>query len=462
MSQELETLIAVQTALEGDHPDAASIGCVRISDGEFRRQALLCQARWGLRRGMSTAASPWLEAARAAAPDSNPWIAQLWLEVGDASMARTAADAGTEPTPAGKLAGLASAVLAWDRAAVARHVSHLGSAWPGHPAVASALRAITVLFPDNRDGQGCNAPSAVWTTGPALLAANDALAWWLCSYLWEQAGDHSSAQECLYRAVAGLPMRLDWQYRLGASLIRHGSVERLPAVWCNPPVRFDGAPRWLMLSCRAWAHTGRTNERALNEARAAERLDPGFWPALSAQAHLLTGLASSDQIGCDFIAFMDRGPRVRHSRSHAKASCAPLAEDALKAGRAAVRLAPVAPVWNDLGAVLFATGDLPAAATAFQRALEIDPQQRHAAINFAIVLERTGQRMRLDRYLRNTRFTAALPDSLALRLRNDGLPSSTADHWPDLWRMPPTHQEWRRSAVFSQHWWRALPDLTSS
>lgn len=241
--------------------------------------------------------------------------------------------------------------------------------------------------------------------------------------------------------------RLDGQFALAARLIISNRPVELGGLWRQLPVRFPKDPRWRLLSSLAWFYTGMDRALAVREAQAARTLDPDFWPAYLAEAHLLCECREMDLIADEFRNYWTHRKRKRHPQAGGFFTAA------LEAGSKALALAPQAEVWNDIGAIHFAAGEVADAVAAFRNALRFNPGQRHAMVNYAVALLAAGEDRLLDDYLRRTVFPVPLPPCLAEAAAFDG--RST------VWRRPPEDGEWRRVAVFSQHWWRILPSLTT-
>lgn len=249
-------------------------------------------------------------------------------------------------------------------------------------------------------------------------------------------------------AFAAEPAGLDAQLSLAAHLIRDNQAAKLGGILRRQsvrfPARFPNDPRWRLLSALAWYVTGMDRAFALSEAQVARTIAPGFWPAHLAEAHLLCEIREMDLIHRDFSETWRHGRRSRRRPDEG------WFHEALDAAQMALALAPGAEVWNDVGAIHAAGGRFDRAAEAFETALVFDPGQRHAMANYAVALLATGQAERLRDYLHRNRLPVRLPDCLG---------EAAAEDPVSVLAQPPEPDEWRRTAVFSQHWWRVLPSM---
>jgi superkiller protein 3 len=94
-------------------------------------------------------------------------------------------------------------------------------------------------------------------------------------------------------------------------------------------------------------------------------------------------------------------------------------EEARTALETAIKSAPSADLYYDLGNVYAKAGDLDRAAAAYRRALEYDPKHPSAPFNLALVLERSGKRAEAAGVL--TRTGSVAPDVLRERARMDAM-----------------------------------------
>lgn len=456
-------LVALQTSIETEGLEEAErllagFAADRkvVAGGAVYGHAALCLGRAWLRCGDTERAMAHLGRAKAGLGrggerSSSAWIDQLLIERGFPEVSGDGTDGsfkGGEAAFTAALVRLVRAVATPPDAphGVADHVEHrLVTAFSGHPLLPTARRAL-----------------AAWRGAPVegeeILpfrdggTEDDGLAWRLCADLWHRAGYPLAAAACLQRAVELVPWRLDWQFALATACIRSNALGRLAPFWRALPIPFPGVPRWRLIRCAARWWEGIDVPGALTDCRAAQVIDPAFWPAYLAHLSILGGWGGVEAASAAFTRFLRHGRR-------GSADLLPTDCDALPAiGRRAVRLAPQSAVFNDYGAALFQVFRLADAERAFCRALALDPFQRHAAINLAVVLLCRGKTERLRRYLRLARFAADLPKSLALEQWPADREASSPQQWPDIWRLPIDSAEWQRRAVFSQHWWRALAE----
>lgn len=231
---------------------------------------------------------------------------------------------------------------------------------------------------------------------------------------------------------------LAWACRL----ITADQAVELAAGWRLLPVSFPANQFWRVVSCLAWMKV-QDRHHALLDAQAARALNPAFWPAHLAEAHVLCEMGEMNKTAQDFRDFWNR------ERRHPQATRMELFEPALMAAERALALHPEAEVWNDLGAIYFAAGDHPAAKAAFLAALDRNPDQRHALANYAVTLSALGEIDNLKEFLQRKPLPVALPVCLG--------PVVTPPL--EFWRQPRALYEERRLAVFSQIWWRALPPM---
>lgn len=270
---------------------------------------------------------------------------------------------------------------------------------------------------------------------------------WAIARLHRMNGDRAAGYAGLRRAIHAAPWRLDWWFELSDALIRDGMGPSLGRFWLDLPAAFPASPRWLLRTAWACMLSNATMDRALACSRRAQILDPSNWRAFMAEAQILNEIAAVDHTTDQFHRFR-AGRTRRPTGGSGDATCR-----ATVAAHRALALHPSAAAWNDLGVIRFTAGALDSAADAFRMALDEDPRQRHATINHAMVLLCLGQTDNLARVLTETEFLAALPKSLEL-LRPMPADGSGLQGRPASWRTPADPQEWRRSVVFSQNWWR--------
>lgn len=313
--------------------------------------------------------------------------------------------------------------------------------------VRTALRAL--LRSGGQQGPAAGSVSDAASPGAAQGTAGDAAAIlsWATARLHRMNGDHAAGYADLQRAIHAAPWRLDWWFELSEAVIRDGMGPSLGRFWLDLPAAFPNSLRWLLLTAWACMLSNATMDRALACSRRAQALDPSSWRAFMAEAQILNEIAAVDHTTDQFHRFR-AGRTSRPTDGKSEAACR-----AVVAAWRALTLHPSAALWNDVGVIRFTTGSLDSAADAFRLALGEDPRQRHAAINHAVALLCLGQADRLARHLAETEFLAALPKSLEL-LRPVLAGGSGLHGWQAPWRTPADPQEWRRSVVFSQSWWR--------
>ncbi|WP_148293812.1 hypothetical protein [Azospirillum sp. B4] len=257
------------------------------------------------------------------------------------------------------------------------------------------------------------------------------------------SGEISGTQMRSDAPAGGDPTSLAGQMALAARLIADNRPMELGGVWRRLTATFPNDPVWRLVSCLAWSFTGLDRARGLIEAQAARTLDPACWPAHLAEAWVLCEMAEMDRANSDFSAYWAQGRRRPRPVGHH------LFAASLDAVHRALALHPVAALTNDLGVIHFMAGDYPAARNAFLAAMDLEPRQRHAAANYAVTLAVLGELAELRTYLERE----SLPVALPLSLKFMGMAER------DYWRQPAEAYETRRTAVFSQAWWRALPAL---
>lgn len=447
-------LVALQTALDTMDRAKAEELAARVPASLDAGWMALLLGRDSLRRSdVGKARGLFEQAGERLGAGAAPWILQVQLEDG---MPGTDLPA-SEADPVVRLGLLAAALRQGWRDEAAAIVRSLPSSDLDAAVVLEARRAVAVALSSGVDGDGPEsrdtepAPASGRVIGGVATApdARTALAWRLCAELWRTAGQPASQVRCLMRAAILMPWRLDWQYAAATALIRSSDHRLLSRFWRDLPVCFPQAPRWLLLRCFSLWRLEAPLGEVLKDCRKARALAPDWWPVHLAEACVLADWAGVEAAEGAFERFWTHGGPCGADDEGSR----PLAAMALRAAERAVVLtrrsgaALEAAVWNDMGAVCFRALRLEEAAQAFHRTLAIDPMQRHASINLAVLLLLQGKRGELRTYLQRHRFAATLPRALLLENQPE-----------DCWPSPVDVAEWRRDTVFSQCWWRALAD----
>lgn len=413
----------------------------RSSPAAGAAPAALQAARALARRGWGADASALLDgvASRSACmgAEISSQLAAAWLETG---AVERAAEAFSRLAEADSSCVVARLGMAAARPSGVPLTALLTDAWAqSNPLIRTLLKG---------DPDGADVERAIGDASPDNVGSW--LYWWLGWRIAAPLGHGFTARACLRRSALAMPDDLVRIYDFAATCLRVGGVGYIADAWSALPADFaETTPSRLVAA--AIALNGDKVARALAEAGFVLEQSGGDEPIAQAVAgYALTMMARDAHVRSRFKALMAHGAR-RATQGGALAGEAAALSVALTA-RAKSCLAAViaaqetAEAWNDMGHLHACLDDLPAAENSFTRALALNPTQRNATINLAVIRLRGGDTAGLADYLRDTVFLADLPPSLKRYQDRAG-------------EFPIDINEWRRGTVFSYAWRRSLADM---
>lgn len=385
-------------------------------------------------------------------------LGAAWLEIGEPQHAIAAFRRAAIQAP-----GLLSPVLGLAAAELARGTPPAqalavfsgggngddgGTCFSPFPAALPLARTLTTGDPDGAEVEIRIGPLPPEEPDPGLY-------WWLGFQVARALGYGFAERACLRRAVLTDRDDLGRAYQFAEICLRVNGIGYLGGVWSGLAPELAEAPLSQLVAA-AVAFAGDRIETALMLAQAVQRREPQLWQAAAIAGYALTMIAQDDYARREMLTFLRTGRRINGPSSAAVSDPAPDSAPDFAPGSAHARARHVlsaviagqgtAEAWNDLGHFHAALEELAAARACFERALTLNPTQRHAAINLAVVRLRQNDTATLPAYLRDTVFLASLPPSLAHRL-------------PSAPPAPPDAEEWRRRTVFSYAWRHSLADL---